>query len=633
MTEPIRLDSVARIPSVPPAAAARAGSDLHAFLDAGELAARTAPPRSRELAASLLAALGGADAAPGLAERVVTDALLRHEANRDQNVYLGPLFTRTLTHAVPDLIFLPASAAEAAAALRWARTGGVPVTLRGAASTAMGGAVPNDAGLTLDLARLDGIEIDAADQVCVLGAGARLRTVHERLAERGLALRAYPSNLGGTFAGWFLTGGIGLNAFARGRALDQVRAADLLLPNGEHVRFHDDGRLDVPHEGGHRRTLPAAESADWFRARGYAPLTLADLAGSEGVFGVLLHLTVAIEPRPAIGAFLLSFARREDALAAAAWAAAFSAPGGTPPANVKLLSGSHLHHVRRVWRDEDAREWKRAPGALSGGARMPWTRIAAPAELGLAAPAPDRPHDAPADAHAAAYLFVDFLDLGAARAFAAALAGCPGDPRCDSAESARFAAERFRPQQTKRLGPGLLAAEIVMPAAEVPRFLPRAERLAGNVGSQLDAEVYYLPGGEALVIAAYLTDHRDGSFAVDLMIAPALLDLAIARHRGRPYVLGRWQAAYFGARFGGDAGRIRAAKHALDPDAVVNRGVLVEPRLHGALGALVGATFVPGVRFLRALYGGPLGGVVRVARALLAPLPGPARGRGGTAAP
>ena len=145
---------------------------------------------------------GGKRASPRVSPRgIITDALLRAEADRDQNVYLGRLFTRQLTNAVPDVIFQPANAAEAAASLRWARDQKVPVTLRGAASTAMGGSVPEDGGLTLDLSRLDSIEIDAADQVVVVGAGARLRTIHQRLAERGLALRAYPSNLGGTLGG------------------------------------------------------------------------------------------------------------------------------------------------------------------------------------------------------------------------------------------------------------------------------------------------------------------------------------------------------------------------------------------------------------------------------------------------
>src|SRR5205085_11690017 len=134
-----------------------------------------------------------------------------------------------------------------------------------------------------------------------------------------------------------------------------------------------------------------------------------------------------------------------------AWVARRAGESGPRPGNLKLLSGSHLHHVRRVWEDEDAREWKREPGVLSSGTSMPWTRIVGPAELGTSTAAEP--------AHPAAHLFVDFLDLDAARAFAASLAECPGAPVVLE-ESARFAAERFRPQQIKRLGPALLAAEI-----------------------------------------------------------------------------------------------------------------------------------------------------------------------------
>ncbi len=588
--------------------------DLHFFLDAGvPLEQRRAPERTLAMARSLAEAIAPAaegEAPASLAERIVTDALLRGEADRDQNVYLGRLFTRTLTRAVPDLIFLPASPAEAAAALRWARGARVPVTLRGAASTAMGGAVPNDGGLVLDLSRLDAIEIDPETGACMVGAGARLRTVHQRLAERGLALHVYPSNLGGTLAGWFATGGIGLNAFGHGRALDHVMAADVLLPSGDHVRLHADGRLTVP-DGRHRKTLPASDAPRWFAALGIEPLALADFAGSEGVFGLVLQLTVAIAPRRELGAFLLAFDRAGEALEAAAFI--------TAQAGLKFISAPHLEHARRVWQDDDARDWSPADGDRSLAAGMPWTRIAGPGEFGVRAEA---------GAGGTACLFVDFLDLSAARRFAAALGSLPGRPAVLGPESARFAAERFRPQQSKRLGPGLIAAEILMPAAEVARFLPRAERLARHAGNHLDAEVYFLADGSALFIGGYLTDHRSGAFAVDLMIAPALLDLAMRDHQGRPYVLGRWQAAYAGRKFGAEGiARLRRLKRGLDPDLVVNRGVLLGLRLHGALGRLFGTTFGPGVALVRSLFE-HAPALVRPARWLLAPLAGPARGRG-----
>jgi FAD/FMN-containing dehydrogenase/ferredoxin len=605
--------------------------DLHFFLDEGRpLLERNAPERTRALADSLRHALekepDGDGPPPDLRERIITDALLRTEADRDQNVYLGKLFTRTLTRAVPDLIFQPAGLTEIACALRWARAQGVPVTLRGAASTAMGGAVPNEGGLTLDFSRIDEIEIDAAAGVCVVGAGARMRTIHRRLAEANLALRVYPSNLGGTLAGWFATGGVGLNAFANGRALDSVRAADVVLPAGEHVRLHDDGRVDVP-DGGHRRTLAeTGEIAAWFRSRGYEPLTLADFARSEGVLGVLVRLTVRVEARPTIGAFLLSFESRARALEAVEWIASSVRVRFPAPANLKLFSGSHMRHVRHVWEDEDAREWRERPGALSDGSGMPWKRIAGPEESG-AATAPDR-------VNAGAYLFVDFLHRSSARQFAGALSALPGAPLVLGRESVRVAEERFRPQQTKRLGPGMLAAEILMPAVQVKEFLPRAERIARGAGTELDAEVYYIAGSEALVIGGYLTDHRSAAFAVDLVVAPALVSLAMERHRGRPYVLGRWQAPWFARAFGASrAEKLRAAKNSLDPAAIVNRGVLTGFRLRGPLGAAFALGFGPGIATARALYASPVfSPLARVAKAMLRGGRGPAYGRGEPAA-
>ena len=600
--------------------------DLHFFFDEGRpFEQRDVPPRTRDLAQSLLEALenepDGDGASASLRERIVTDALLRNEADRDQNVYLGRLFTRGLTRAVPDLIFQPVSLPETACALRWARERGVPVTLRGAASTAMGGAVPNDAGLVLDLSRLDQIEVDAEAGVCVVGAGARLRTIHRRLAEHDLALLVYPSNLGGTLAGWFATGGIGMNAFVHGRALDSVRAVDLVLPAGEHVRLHDDGRIDAP-DGIHRRVLAEPEAAAWFKSHGYQPLTLADLARSEGVLGVITRLTMRVERRPVLGAFLLSFESREGALQAAEWIAGSVPQRFAAPANLKLFSGSHMRHVRHVWEDEDGRDWHGRPGVLSDGSGMPWRRIAGPGETG-ATTAPDR-------VNAGSYLFVDFLDKAGARQFAGALGAMPGAPLVLERESVRVAAERFKPQQTKRLGPGLLAAEILMPAAEVKAFLPAASAIARGAGADLDAEVYFLADGEALVIGGYLTDHRSGGFGVDLMIAPALVDLAMSRHHGRPYVLGRWQAAWFARAFGaGGASRMRAAKRALDPAAVVNRGVLLGMGLRGPLGALLEAGFASAIGMVRAVYGSAtLSPLARAWKRVSALRPGPAHGRG-----
>ena len=65
-------------------------TDLHWFFDAGApLERRRAPARTLALARALFERLSGAadeGAAAGLGERIVTDELLRSEADRDQNV-------------------------------------------------------------------------------------------------------------------------------------------------------------------------------------------------------------------------------------------------------------------------------------------------------------------------------------------------------------------------------------------------------------------------------------------------------------------------------------------------------------------------------------------------------------------
>jgi ferredoxin len=380
----------------------------------------------------------------------------------------------------------------------------------------------------------------------------------------------------------------------------------------------------VPAERGQRghREVAADAAEAWFRGRGLEPFGLADLAGSEGILGVIVQLVVAVGRRVHVGAFLLRFDSVPAAFAALEWIDAEAGRTLPRPANLKFVLGSYLRHLRTVWADDERRPWRRLPSSLSSGADMPWRRIVGPAELGAAT--------GDEDETGAAYVYVDFLGLTASHNFAARLAEAPGDPVALDAESVRVGAERFRAQQSKRLGPGLLAAEVVLPAENVPAYLRAAWSLARRAGLELDPEVYYVADGEALVIAGYLTDHRRASVFADLVFAPALLDLAIARFEGRPYVLGRWQASFAAARFGDEGlARLARVKDALDPERLVNRGVVLEMGLRGAPGAALAALYGPGVGLVRRVWATPgIAPLGRAARAALRLLPGPAAGHG-----
>jgi FAD/FMN-containing dehydrogenase/ferredoxin len=614
--------------------------DLNAFFDEGRpVEDRALPNRVREIALGLRAALleaCGTETAPGtLDARILTDPVLRDEYEHDQNVYLGAIFTRHLTHSVPDAVFQPLSTDEVVTAVKWSCETGVPLTLRGAGTTAMGGSVPSEAGVVLDLTRIDEITVDPQAGVVVLGAGARFRAIHAELAAHGLALPTYTSNLGGTYAGWFATGGIGLNAYGFGRAVDSVEWIEVVLPTGEPVRIHRDRRLQVPMEDGSWQSFPLEEAREWFEEMNLPEIEIYDWAGGEGQFGVITRLAVTTRPRRALAGFLVGFTKEKESHEFLHWLRRWSQSAFPIPANIKWISPSHLEQARLAWEDDDVRAWRRRPGDLSSGKQLPWTRFIDPLEC-------DLPHHLQAEAEPSkkkrhkkfsAYLFVDFFGEDSGAAFCRVLEQAPGSPRVLVEESLRFSAERFRPQSIKRMGPGLLAAEILMPAPQVPRFLSEARRRARGAGVKLDAEVYYAPDDRALVIAAYLADQRSGAFRLQLILAPSLSDLALRRYQGRPYVLGRWQAPYFKAALKRErAARQRKMKRSLDPDWILNRGSYFRMGFLGPLGRLGRIGFRPTVRVLGALFGGtlvlPFTWLLRMFFSLW---PGPAHGRGATA--
>ena len=521
---------------------------------------RTSSARSRRLALSLAARLQRAERSEGVADtpddgRLVIDPVLLAEADRDQNVYLGRIFTRHLTRAVPDVVFLPADTMEVVEALRWARETATPVTVRGAASAALGGAVPNDGGLVLDLSHLDKADIDPAGEVCVVGAGARLRRVHRALARRGLALPVYPSNLGATLTGWLTTGGAGLNAFGPGSVLDIVRAADVVLPDGELVRFHC---RRAPRR---RRPTGGARPARRRRPTGGArpPRRRCPAGGARPSRGRprpgrgLVCRTRPAAVRPRRPGRQRRHPRRDHPARRGGGAAARDRrlPAGLRRPD-RRPAGRRFHRGPRRHQPAASGE----PRVRLGGpppARCPGGRRRRPPGLAALPGRPDgrRRHALAARSSARASSAWVWRRTAGHRwrrrppapssmstssrpvrraASRRASTTCPASPPCWPTKASRSRPTRFRPQQTKRLGPGLLAAEIELPAGEVAAFLAGAERLAHGAGVALEHEVYYLTGDRALVIAGYLTDHRSMAFLLDLALTPALLDLAVRRY-------------------------------------------------------------------------------------------------------
>ena len=90
--------------------------------------------------------------------------------------------SRLLVRATPDVVARPRTTEEVSSLLSYASEHRVPVTPRGAGSTAFHNAVPARGGLLLDLTGLRGIvEVDAERQTATVLAGTRWRELDDEL--------------------------------------------------------------------------------------------------------------------------------------------------------------------------------------------------------------------------------------------------------------------------------------------------------------------------------------------------------------------------------------------------------------------------------------------------------------------
>jgi FAD/FMN-containing dehydrogenase len=147
------------------------------------------------------------------------------------------------TARAPDAVVRCTSAAEVAAAIRFARAQGLKVSLRGSGHSYHAAALC-DGGLLLDLGGLDFVEIDADRRRARVGPGARGGDLVEALAEQGLA---FPIGHCATVAmgGFLLSGGIGWNYGAWGPACRNLAAIELVTAEGEVLRVSEEEHADL----------------------------------------------------------------------------------------------------------------------------------------------------------------------------------------------------------------------------------------------------------------------------------------------------------------------------------------------------------------------------------------------------
>jgi alkyldihydroxyacetonephosphate synthase len=178
--------------------------------------------------------------------------------------------------AAPDAVVAPADHDAVLAVLQACNEAGVAVVPFGGGTSVVGGLEPLRGGfeavVSLDLARLDDIVVDARSRMASLGAGLRLPEADRALAAHGLRLAHYPQSYEwASVGGCVATRSAGQASTGRGRIDENLVAVRVATPLGDLTT----------------RDAPAGAAGPELRQI---------VAGSEGVLGVITAATLRVHP-------------------------------------------------------------------------------------------------------------------------------------------------------------------------------------------------------------------------------------------------------------------------------------------------------------------------------------------------
>ncbi|MFU8848192.1 MAG: FAD-binding oxidoreductase [Opitutales bacterium] len=193
---------------------------------------------------------------------------------------------------LPDAVIKVREAAEVGEVLKLANEYEVPVTARGAGSSATGSAVPLQGGWALDLSGLDTIEIDAVARIAKVGAGAITAELQAQAEAVGLFFPPDPSSkkyttLGGNIA----CNAGGMRCVKYGVTRDYVLGLEGFLADGSPFKFG----------------LPLKKYVSGLNLRDL-------LIGSEGTLGIVTSAALKLIPKP-IKRWTAMFAFKSEAAA------------------------------------------------------------------------------------------------------------------------------------------------------------------------------------------------------------------------------------------------------------------------------------------------------------------------------
>ena len=194
---------------------------------------------------------------------------------------------------IPDVIVRPETVEQISQVMALAYEHGIAVTPRGNASWGLGGCMPTNAGILLDMSSKmkHVVEIDKENLTVKVQGGCTWKNLLEACMKEGYIIGSYPSSFpSGTIGAWYSTNGMGIGSYKYGSARENVVNAEIVVDDGSIVTT---GWDDM---GSYR----ASFNLNQF------------FSGAEGTLGVIGTMTFRLHPMGQIRCLAYEFDNLKD---------------------------------------------------------------------------------------------------------------------------------------------------------------------------------------------------------------------------------------------------------------------------------------------------------------------------------
>ncbi|MCL2148847.1 MAG: FAD-binding oxidoreductase [Methanomassiliicoccaceae archaeon] len=136
---------------------------------------------------------------------------------------------------IPDVVVRPSSVRHISEVVKIAHRDGIPVVPRGNSSWGLGGCMPTNAGIVLDMSSKMNkvIEVNTEELYVKAGAGCTWKALLEACMKKGYIVGSYPSSFpSATLGAWIATNGMGIGSYKYGGAKDNILNMEVVLSDG-----------------------------------------------------------------------------------------------------------------------------------------------------------------------------------------------------------------------------------------------------------------------------------------------------------------------------------------------------------------------------------------------------------------